>query len=256
MARLMSFSFGFFDGGGGSPSRPSESVDQVASSEDAPLSTHLCHDIPSPPADTMSQMEFIETSIADVIIYRRKLDCIGESDLVPGVYEGGYEYMTNLMIMLIDSFTGGLRLWECSIDLTRYILSTPEIAPANSSSAAMELGCGHGFPGIAALIKRFPVVIFTDFNENVSSISEIIHKLRCFQVLFDVTWPNIIRNITSFKNKSKCFSGDWMSFSSQLSTKMIDDAPLKYELILSDETLYNIESCKKVSVHLIIVLIS
>ena len=75
------------------------------------------------------------------------------SDLVPGLYEGGF------------------RVWEGAIDLTAELLaSTCSAAAARTDAGAgsahicarersgldgtrvLELGCGHGIPGIAALL--------------------------------------------------------------------------------------------------------
>lgn len=33
---------------------------------------------------------------------------------------------------------------------------------------ALELGCGHGLPGIVALSKGCSQVVFTDYNDDVS----------------------------------------------------------------------------------------
>jgi hypothetical protein len=56
------------------------------------------------------------------------------SDIIPGKYEGGK------------------KVWECSIDLAEYILSS-ELSLRRTNSLpldALELGCGHGLPAIAA----------------------------------------------------------------------------------------------------------
>jgi hypothetical protein len=51
------------------------------------------------------------------------------SDVQTGVYEGGF------------------KLWECAVDLVRYMREAPGATPAR----VLELGCGHGLPGIYAL---------------------------------------------------------------------------------------------------------
>ena len=56
------------------------------------------------------------------------------TDLVPGVYEGG------------------LKVWECSIDLCRYFVQNNIVIKGH----ILELGCGHGLPGIW-LLTRLPV---------------------------------------------------------------------------------------------------
>jgi predicted nicotinamide N-methyase len=70
-----------------------------------------------------------------------------DSDLVSGVYEGG------------------LKLWECSIDLAKHIVLSQENF---KSKRVLELGCGQGLPGIAALkYGQGSQVVFQDYNEEV-----------------------------------------------------------------------------------------
>ena len=54
-----------------------------------------------------------------------------DSDLVSGVYEGG------------------LKVWEGSIDLVHHIASQQSMF---KDKRVLELGCGQGLPGIAALV--------------------------------------------------------------------------------------------------------
>ena len=98
------------------------------------------------------------------------------TDLVPGVYEGG------------------LKVWECSIDLCRYFLRENIVIKGH----VLELGCGHGLPGICVLKQaianrshQMPLncfVTFSDYNEFV---------------IKDVTIPNVAINV-----RNACFSGN------------------------------------------------
>ncbi|KAH9561586.1 hypothetical protein CY35_05G029600 [Sphagnum magellanicum] len=75
---------------------------------------------------------------------------IANTDLVPGKYEGG------------------LKLWECTIDLVETL--NGEIKDGQLSfegKHVLELGCGHGLPGILACIKGASSVHFQDFNAEV-----------------------------------------------------------------------------------------
>ena len=54
-------------------------------------------------------------------------EIVQRSDLVPGIYEGGF------------------KLWECSIDLIQYFVETNA---RFDGMRVLELGCGHGLPGI------------------------------------------------------------------------------------------------------------
>jgi len=67
-----------------------------------------------------------------------------DSDLVSGVYEGG------------------LKIWECSIDLVHFICKHPDTFAGKN---VLELGCGQGLPGIAALLYgQAAHVTFADYN--------------------------------------------------------------------------------------------
>lgn len=107
------------------------------------------------------------------------------SDIIPGVYEGGY------------------KVWECSLDLAQFMLhdTRNRILPFPSSSSVIELGCGHGVPGLVALKLGYSSVVFSDLNE---------------QVIAEATMPNIFLNFFSEQHCSdsaigevQFFSGDW-----------------------------------------------
>ena len=62
--------------------------------------------------------------------------------------------------MFILNIPGGLKVWECSIDLVRY-LQEADIPLENSR--VLELGCGAGLPGIYAAKKGAAAVHFQDY---------------------------------------------------------------------------------------------
>lgn len=107
------------------------------------------------------------------------------SDIIRGVYEGGY------------------KVWECSLDLAQFMLrdTSNQILPSPSTSSVIELGCGHGVPGMVALKLGYRSVVFSDLNE---------------QVIAEATMPNIFLNFfsedpcsDSAVGEVQCFSGDW-----------------------------------------------
>ena len=69
-----------------------------------------------------------------------------DSDLVSGVYEGG------------------LKIWECSLDLVDYIAQNLQIFEGKN---VFEIGCGQGLPGIMSLLCGAQTVTFQDFNFEV-----------------------------------------------------------------------------------------
>ncbi|KAF8143327.1 hypothetical protein K438DRAFT_647461 [Mycena galopus ATCC 62051] len=89
------------------------------------------------------------------------------SDLVPGVYEGG------------------LKTWECSIDLVGYLdgLRDSNISDL-SGKRILEVGCGTGIPSVYLLSRLFA----EDFNVNVHVHLQDYNA----SVLELITFPNII----------------------------------------------------------------
>ncbi|XP_019646721.1 PREDICTED: histidine protein methyltransferase 1 homolog [Branchiostoma belcheri] len=154
-----------------------------------------------------------------------------ESDLVPNVYEGG------------------MKIWECSVDLVEYL---SEIALSWAGLKVLEIGCGAGLPGILALTKGAEKVHFLDYNE---------------EVLRNVTIPNVVLNAGTDLDATRCrfFAGDWSSVqkllteeskcandltkesNSKSGNKMTEESKSneKYDVILTSETIYNTDSYQK-----------
>ena len=142
------------------------------------------------------------------------------TDIIPGTYEGG------------------LKLWECSLDLCRYIWKQRDHLKIEY---VLELGCGHGLPG--CLILRNGVqndiptnVLFADFNGFV---------------LKDVTLPNILLNIGGLSiekvaNSVVFGAGDWLEMGRRLEEGQHDLPALprdgRFDLLLAAETTYTAEA--------------
>ncbi len=127
------------------------------------------------------------------------------TDLVKGIYEGG------------------IKIWECSLDLLNFLSSLFENSNLNNINS-LELGCGHGFPGIYLLLKGSNVT-FQDFNKEVLDLitKGYINQLKEKYNL------NLL-------NKSSFEYGDWGKFQSEK----------KYKIIISSDTLYNIDNYEKI----------
>ncbi|KAH6558972.1 hypothetical protein KP509_1Z035100 [Ceratopteris richardii] len=175
--------------------------------------------LPRPPAvevftaDVVTSKPFITESVnlqSGLILLKGRVNSaevfgVSNSDLVPGKYEGG------------------LKLWECAIDLINTLQG--EVKDGRLSfrgKRVLELGCGHGLPGIYACIKGASVVHFQDFN---------------IEVLRSLTIPNVNANLEMARSrhgygsdsgqpppKSKqlspdvrFFAGDWEDMSGFLS---------------------------------------
>lgn len=142
------------------------------------------------------------------------------TDLIPLVYEGG------------------LKIWECSIDLVEYLL---ESQVGFHGKLVMEIGCGAGLPGIYALLQGAEVH-FQDYNDDVIEY---------------VTIPNVLMNLAQqpkqcqsetasfglLQTARKCcrfFSGDWSSVVDFINPGQVNE--MMYDVILTSETIYAVES--------------
>ncbi|CAN9499835.1 unnamed protein product [Ophioblennius macclurei] len=169
------------------------------------------------------------------------------SDLISGVYEGG------------------LKVWECTYDLLEVIEKDGETF---GGKTVLDLGCGAGLLGILALKRGARQVHFQDYN------STVIEQLTMPNVMLncqdddvdseddkegetqecddrkkkakereveDDGDPPIKKRASDLSQHlllSRCqfFSGDWSTFLALVQKK---DPSLKYDMILTSETIYN-----------------
>ncbi|KAK1120953.1 hypothetical protein K0M31_010737 [Melipona bicolor] len=131
------------------------------------------------------------------------------SDLIPAKYEGG------------------LKIWECCYDLSQYLF---ENNVEFQGKRVLDLGCGNGVVGLVALLKN-SIVHFQDYN---------------IDVIKTVTIPNVLLNFDdreSVLKRCQFFCGDWGSFAKLRSWN--EDEFVRYDLILTSETIYNPDNHKK-----------
>lgn len=153
------------------------------------------------------------------------------TDLVPGVYEGG------------------LKVWECSIDLCRYLAyHWEEILP--SGAKVLELGCGHGLPGCLLLregLRRDKdiSVMFTDYNDFV------LHGVTLSNIVLNTRMWASTDNLNAWEAIAGCIvmgAGDWMEMSEQLMSGVLQQVYTtlpssgRFDVILAAETTYTSES--------------
>jgi len=131
------------------------------------------------------------------------------TDLVSGVYEGG------------------LKIWECSEDLAHFLHDTKGDKLAGMK--VLELGCGAALPGVYCFRERSSVW-FSDYNEDVIN---------------EVTIPNTLLNVPSDPLETRFFSGDWGTLETNILEKEIKNENEKFDLILTSETIYNVENQSK-----------
>ena len=165
------------------------------------------------------------------------------SDLLPGVYEGGF------------------KLWECAVDLAAFVAAELPAEAVAPGQRVLELGCGHGLPGVVALL-RGAHVDFIDYNIEVRCPSPppslahthtracaricvgtsgtrlpVPERLACAQVIQQLTIPNVFQNLAvepgnqQLGGRARFFGGDW--------NRLAEVAPAEgYDLILTADTLY------------------
>jgi len=158
--------------------------------------------------DENTSINFVNSSIVCTLLkdagYKGDLSpALGteDSDLVAGTYEGG------------------LKVWECSEDLTRFLHGSPlDMAGLK----VLDLGCGAALPGLYCFSKGAEVW-FNDYNE---------------EVLKHITMPNTLLNVPKNPAKTRFFAGDWESFEGIVSPEMFGEEG-KFDLILTSETIYN-----------------
>jgi len=135
-----------------------------------------------------------------------------DSDLVTGQYEGG------------------MKIWECCLDLVQYL---HEEKYNFAGKRVLELGCGAGLPGMYSA-KFGAEVWFNDYNEDV---------------LHEITIPNVLLNTSSCveadRNRHRFFSGDWKSFETNILKQEIKTEEMKFDTILTSETIYNQDNQEK-----------
>ena len=141
-------------------------------------------------------------------------------------------------------YEGGLKLWECAIDLTEYLVRERVVEEMVSKSSktkpfqVLELGCGHGVPGIASLMVH---------KKDVTNTTPILCTLADYneEVLKEVTIPNA--RLNGVCDQCTFLAGDWDDLIAAPSNKSALLLEEEFDLILSSDTIYNVEDAKKLA---------
>ncbi|KAL7684179.1 putative calcium binding protein [Plasmopara halstedii] len=213
----MSFSFNFALDGGHAASAPTAPL-AVSSDTDTPIRKgerfvwSPTSSLPSFSTVEVGDLTFqiVNTLHPDFLMHTGAISCIlTKSDVQKGVYEGGF------------------KLWECAIDLVQFVESQLREGKIVIPHSVLELGCGHGLPGIHALQRGAQRVVFSDYNKEVLELT---------------TCPNVSKNISEYYSKAEFYAGAWSSMSNYMKyiEKQSDDQ-MQFDLILTAETIYTEE---------------
>ncbi|KNE61969.1 hypothetical protein AMAG_07233 [Allomyces macrogynus ATCC 38327] len=164
----------------------------------------------------------IASSDADVL----QQTILANTDLVKGVYEGG------------------LKTWECSVDLAEYALSSD--LPLDTDSCILELGCGSALPALAILASNRPFAHMTlqDYNAEVLQVvtaPNVLLSLRPApaanevdrQGLYEVTLQRSDWDTLPRADKIDFVAGDWGTGMAEVLSQPA------YDVILTSETIYD-----------------
>jgi protein-histidine N-methyltransferase len=153
------------------------------------------------------------------------------------------------------TYEGGLKVWECTTDLVRYLHSQVG-GYIDRYKTMLELGCGAGWPSayLLAQILRADnatsgktTLILADYNKTVLRLGTVINMFLTWRLVVkqiheegevDLT-PEVLNEfVEDLKRRSielKFISGGW-------SQELVDLVGPKCDLVLASETLYSRES--------------
>jgi hypothetical protein len=124
------------------------------------------------------------------------LNLPSNKDLVPGSYEGG------------------IKIWECSLDLCNFLPKYIGYYPMEKLNV-LELGCGHGLPGLYFLLRGCRVM-FQDFNKEVlekitySYIKQLSDNYKLGKINFYKYY------LLDFSENLSFMDGDWSKLTENL----------------------------------------
>ena len=125
--------------------------------------------------------------------------------------------------LISGKYEGGIKIWECDQDLLEFLPSIYNDSWKNKN--ILDMGCGHGLPGIYLLLKGINEICFQDFNKEVldNITKNYINQLK-----------NNFR--LNFEKKVNYVDGDWGEFQYNK----------KFDVIISGDTLYNNSNYEKI----------
>ena len=153
--------------------------------------------------------------------------------------EGDASGQTGLMDVVPGKYFGGLKVWSCAVDLALTVFragsssNVPSVLPAagatpylellvtlkqsmsGPSVKVMELGCGHGLPGMAALACGALDVSFHDYNHEVIQTCLLRNLCATFSDNLKKVAISRRKHLVTYDPRAvvRAGSGDWGSLS-------------------------------------------
>jgi len=205
----MAFQFGFFDA-------PKEAEEKIIvpkiPTEIVKLTLEMVY--PQSAANSVVQIT------ADRQLKRRKFD--KKETLLQEIANEELRSVVTDVDVRDSLYEGGFKMWECTIDLCQFLLQN--FSNNLIGKRVLELGCGHGLPGILTLQLGCDHCAFQDLNADVLRI-----MTACNLGLNEVP-----------SESTTLLAGDWSS--PDLLKALIPDTSDHYHLILAAETIYREDS--------------
>ena len=135
------------------------------------------------------------------------------SDLIPGIYEGGF------------------KVWECTQDVLEMLTQNELTA---KGKRVLDVGCGSGLLGIKCLLDGAQHVTLQDYNSQVIELCTLANLMLNLKLAFAET--ELEELVEKWKVKCQLVACDWETF---------HFTENRFDLILSSETIYNEENYGK-----------
>ncbi|XP_017107273.2 histidine protein methyltransferase 1 homolog [Drosophila bipectinata] len=189
--------------------------------------------------NVISTLDFYELNAKDIDVGRTKLRHLVAGFLLENLKtQSGLE---NLDIkksedshsdLLAGVYEGGAKIWEGTSDLLQYLSEQIEDS-FWQDKRVLDLGCGSGLLGIYAM-KLGARSDFQDYNKDV------LEYITCANVLLNLDESlTEAEKLEYLDKKTSFYSGDWSHF-----TDLTKESE-KYDVILTSETIYNIDNQQK-----------
>jgi len=127
-------------------------------------------------------------------------------------------------------YEGGLKVWECTYDLLNYLNEQKDAC--TTQKRVLDLGCGAGLLGLYAYLNDASYVCLQDYNSEVIDSFTIPTVCATFQQ----------NEVKHRECKIDFYSGDWGAVGRYLKDQHYE----KFDLILSSETIYNVDYYAKI----------